>query len=126
MEGYRGLLRWHRLGLWALTAMATHSKIVHCSDIDPLAHRVHKALHKVPVSHADICKRDHARLPDADIYIASPPCQPFSPAGKRLGFLDPRTEPFQALLDTISTRLPRVFILENVPGLRSTRKGKDF
>lgn len=51
-----------------------------------------------------------------DIITASPPCQPFSIRGKRLGAADER-DCFPALSRAIAFLQPRYFCIENVPGL---------
>ena len=53
---------------------------------------------------------------NADVVTASPPCQPFSIAGKRLGAADERDcLPF--VFRAIATIRPRFVAIENVPGL---------
>jgi DNA (cytosine-5)-methyltransferase 1 len=53
-----------------------------------------------------------------EVITASPPCQPFSVQGKRLGADDDR-DCFPALLAKIATVKPRFFCIENVRGLLS-------
>lgn len=55
-----------------------------------------------------------------DLYLAGPPCQSFSLAGKRLGAADPRGQLFEAALSFIRSFQPKVFVLENVRGLLSS------
>jgi DNA (cytosine-5)-methyltransferase 1 len=59
---------------------------------------------------------------DADVLIGGPPCQPFSKSGywatgdsKRLN--DPRAQTLDAYFTVLQEALPKVFLLENVPGL---------
>lgn len=52
---------------------------------------------------------------DGDILWGSPPCQPYSAAGKRLGADDPR-DGWPATLEAIRTIRPRWVIIENVGG----------
>ena len=52
----------------------------------------------------------------ADIFVAGPPCQPWSPEGSRLGSEDSRSTVMVPILNYIDTRRPLVFILEQVPG----------
>ncbi|MGE5658470.1 MAG: DNA cytosine methyltransferase [Actinomycetota bacterium] len=54
----------------------------------------------------------------ADIITASPPCQPFSVDGKRLGADDER-DCIPAVLGAIESIKPRFAIIENVTGLRT-------
>jgi DNA (cytosine-5)-methyltransferase 1 len=56
-----------------------------------------------------------------DVLIGGPPCQPFSTAGKRKGFNDLRSSPIIAFLAAIKEMQPRVFVMEEVTGLLSSR-----
>lgn len=65
----------------------------------------------------DITDIQGCELPDMDILAGGFPCQPFSNAGKRLGFADPRGVMFFHLARIIGQKRPRAFLLENVKGL---------
>ena len=52
----------------------------------------------------------------SDIFVAGPPCQPWSPEGSRLGSEDSRSTVMIPILNYIDTRRPLVFLLEQVPG----------
>ncbi len=63
-------------------------------------------------------------LPRADVLIASPPCQPWSRAGKQLGELDPR-DGFSAIAGALQVVNPRVVVVENVPDIsRDDRRAR--
>ncbi len=55
---------------------------------------------------------------DAEIITSSPPCQPFTVEGKRLGSTDSR-DCIPAVLRQVRRSQPKFFCLENVPGLLS-------
>lgn len=57
-------------------------------------------------------------LPDADVLLGGPPCQPFSVSGKGVGSNDARDciPEFCAAVEKVR---PRMFLMENVPGLLS-------
>ncbi|WP_026736032.1 DNA cytosine methyltransferase [Fischerella sp. PCC 9605] len=55
---------------------------------------------------------------DADIITSSPPCQPFTVEGKRLGSADPR-DCIPAVLQQVRRVQPKFAVIENVPGLLS-------
>ncbi len=55
---------------------------------------------------------------EIDTITASPPCQPFSLEGKRLGKADER-DCIPAVLRLVARIQPKFFCLENVPGLLS-------
>lgn len=59
---------------------------------------------------------------DLDIIIGGPPCQGFSLAGKRI-LEDPRNALFKEYLAVLKYFRPKIFILENVPGLLSMHGG---
>ena len=61
-----------------------------------------------------------------DVVVGGTPCQSFSVAGLRKGMEDPRGNlalTFCAILDKFR---PKWFIWENVPGVLSSNKGRDF
>ena len=65
---------------------------------------------------------------EADVLIGGPPCQPFSKSsywvsGDARRLDDPRADTLTAYLRVLRDTQPRMFLLENVPGL--AYKGKD-
>jgi len=63
-------------------------------------------------------------IPDHDVLTAGFPCQPFSKAGEQLGF--EHTEQGQLFFrvrDILKAKMPRKFILENVPNILRHRGG---
>lgn len=66
---------------------------------------------------------------DADIIIGGPPCQGFSMAGARIrhGFIDdPRNYLFKHYLNVVKAVKPKVFVMENVKGMKTMQGGKIF
>eukprot|EP00959_Pyramimonas_sp_CCMP1952_P095228 1991248-Pyramimonas_sp.AAC.1 len=62
----------------------------------------------------DMLERDDSAIDSPiDVYIAGPPCQTFSRAGRHGG----DGALFNRCIDTIVSKRPRVFLLENVDGL---------
>lgn len=64
---------------------------------------------------------------DADVLVGGPPCQPFSKAGywasgEVKGLDDPRAGTIEAFLRVLRDIQPRVFLLENVPGIAFSQK----
>lgn len=65
-------------------------------------------------------------IPRHDIICGGFPCQPFSIAGKRLGFDDERSNVFFKILKIINKNKPKIVILENVKNLTTHDNGKTF
>lgn len=65
----------------------------------------------------DITKIPNAEIPDFDFLLAGFPCQPFSSAGKGLGFSDTRGTLFFEIERILRDKHPYGFLLENVEGL---------
>lgn len=74
----------------------------------------------------DITKVDAKDIPDFDILTGGFPCQPFSVAGKRLGFNETRGTLFFDVARIIKEKKPKAFFLENVRGLLNHDGGKTF
>jgi DNA (cytosine-5)-methyltransferase 1 len=61
-----------------------------------------------------------------DVLVFGSPCQSFSVAGRRLGLDDPRGNLALVALGIVARLKPRWFVFENVPGLLSSDKGRDW
>lgn len=82
---------------------------------------------EVPLKVADIAKIKSSELPDFDILLGGFPCQPFSIAGYRRGFLDTgRGDLFFEIIRILRDKKPQAVFLENVKNLKSHDKGKTF
>lgn len=96
-------------------------------EADRAATEVYKRLHPS----AEIWQEqvDPARLRglrgSVDLLAAGPPCQPFSSAGKRLGYRDPR-DGFPSLLAAIDQVKPSSVLIENVVGLTQGGRRRYF
>ena len=64
-----------------------------------------------------------SEIKDADLVLAGPPCQGFSSLGKR-DPMDPRNSVLMLTADAIRRARPKLFIIENVPGLRNLFGGQ--
>ena len=76
----------------------------------------------------DITKIPAKEIPEHDILCAGFPCQPFSQAGKRQGFLDEkdRGNLFFRICDIIDAKRPRYILLENVSNLKGHDHGNTW
>jgi len=62
----------------------------------------------------------------ADIFTGGFPCQDLSIAGSRKGFAGDRSVLAFTFLDLVERYKPKWLVLENVPGLLTSSKGRDF
>lgn len=112
-----------RLGFTeGLKEVGIDSTCVFSSEIKDYAIKVYKNYFNDAKVYGDICNIKTSDIPDFDFLLAGFPCQPFSSAGKGLGFLDTRGTLFfeieRILKDKIdSNKAPIGFLLENVEGL---------
>jgi DNA (cytosine-5)-methyltransferase 1 len=71
----------------------------------------------------DIQKKLGCNRDDIDVIIGGPPCQGFSLSGKR-DLDDPRNKLYKAFVRTVEYFKPKIFLMENVPGLIRLFDGK--
>lgn len=93
------------------------AECVFSSEIKPYAIDVYKANFSNDQVRGDITKIPSSEIPDFDVLLAGFPCQAFSSAGKRQGFLDTRGTLFFEVERILKEKKPKGFILENVEGL---------
>ena len=65
-------------------------------------------------------------IPRIDILTAGFPCQPFSIAGKKMGFNDPRGKLFFEIIDVMKLKKPKAVFLENVANIINHDDGKTY
>lgn len=65
-------------------------------------------------------------IPPHNILIAGFPCQPFSNAGKKMGFEDTRGTLFFDIARIVEYHRPDILFLENVKGFKNHNQGKTF
>ena len=73
---------------------------------------------------SDITKTSEKKIPKFDVLCAGFPCQPFSIAGKRMGFNDSRGTLFFEVARIIKYSKPKIAFLENVSGIVSHDSGR--
>lgn len=74
----------------------------------------------------DITQIPSSKIPRHDVLIAGFPCQPFSHAGLKKGFMDTRGTLFFDVARIIKDKKPSLVLLENVKGFKSHDKGRTF
>lgn len=107
-----------RLGFeQACKKMGIKSQCVFTSEIKDHAVNAYKHNFKEEDISGDITKIQASEIPDFDFLLAGFPCQPFSSAGSRHGFMDTRGTLFFDIEKILQEKKPSGFLLENVEGL---------
>jgi len=96
------------------------------SEIDKYATKVYQHHFPTHYAYGDITKINEKELPDFELLVGGFPCQSFSIAGKRGGFLDTRGTLFFEVARIVREKQPRLLLLENVKGLLSHDQGRTF
>ena len=97
--------------------------IGHC-EIDKYADMSYRAMHNVKESevfYPDAREIDTDAMPGFDLLCAGFPCQSHSVAGLRKSLDDPRGALFYEIARILQAKQPAYFLLENVPGLLSSK-----
>lgn len=89
------------------------------SDISRNACRSYSLNNDIEPLCCDILKIPMDAIPETDVLIGGPPCQSFSLAGNRRPD-DPRGQLVFRLLEIVQAKRPRIFVMENVPGMGSS------
>lgn len=111
------------IGGFRLALESQGGECVFSSEIDKYARETYKNnFGENP--EGDITLIDSKNIPNHDILCAGFPCQPFSIAGKRLGFEDTRGTLFFDVVRILKDKKPKAFILENVAGLTNHDNGR--
>lgn len=98
------------------------TKCVFSSEIKKYAIKAYQGYFGNETVHGDITQIETDDIPDFDFLLAGFPCQPFSSAGKGLGFDDTRGTMFFEIERILKEKMDkgkavRGFLLENVEGL---------
>src|SRR5690606_29615304 len=107
---------WHPLG-WQPVAFA---------EIDPFASALLAHYYPDVPNLGDMERHDDWRIADVDLLVGGTPCQSFSVAGLRGGMADPRGNLALVYLAIANQFRPRWLVWENVPGVLSSNRGRDF
>jgi len=74
----------------------------------------------------DMTRHESWNLGAIDLLVGGTPCQSFSVAGLRKGLHDPRGGLMLTFLEIAQRQRPRWIVWENVPGVLSSDRGRDF
>ncbi|MGL5874426.1 MAG: DNA (cytosine-5-)-methyltransferase [Xenococcaceae cyanobacterium] len=114
-----------RLGLEeAARSIGIETECVLTSEIKPFAIKTYQENFSESHIKGDITQISSQSIPDFDVLLAGFPCQPFSNAGTRQGFLDTRGTLFFEIERILKDKQPFGFLLENVEGLVEHDRGK--
>ena len=108
----------------ACQKMRISAKCVFTSEIKEYAIATYQENFLENKIHGDISQVATSEIPEFDILLAGFPCQPFSTAGTRQGFLDTRGTLFFEIERILEAKQPFGFLLENVEGLVQHDRGK--
>jgi DNA (cytosine-5)-methyltransferase 1 len=102
-------------------------RTVSLCEIEPYASAVLAERFPGVPNFGDITKINDEEVPNAEVYSGGFPCQDLSASGARRGFADgTRSRLAFTFLDLVERRQPRWVVLENVPGLLTSNRGRDF
>ena len=103
-----------------------NTKCVFSSEWDKFSAKTYEANYG-EAPYGDITKINEKDIPKHDVLLAGFPCQPFSNIGKRQGFgHETQGTLFFDVLRILKYHMPKMFLLENVPGLLTIQKGETF
>lgn len=108
----------------ACETMGIYTKCVFTSEIKNFAIATYQENFQDNNIYGDISQVTIKEIPDFDILLAGFPCQPFSTAGTRQGFLDTRGTLFFEIERILEAKQPFGFLLENVEGLVKHDNGR--
>lgn len=110
IELFSGIGGWH-----AASSESSCYRIARAYDQNQPANAVYEAWHGLKPSTKDVTRLTEKDLA-ADVWLASPPCQPFTASGLRKDDQDVRSAALLHLIDVISRGGgPRFLAMENVP-----------
>lgn len=112
------------IGGFRIAGQKNGGKCVFSSEWDKFAQKTYEYnFGEVPFG--DITQITPSFIPKHDLLFAGFPCQPFSYSGRNEGFKDKtRGTLFFDILRILEHHKPKMFLLENVKGLKSHDKGK--
>ena len=100
--------------------------VIYSNDIDRYCKQTFETNFGEEMDCRDISDVKSDEIPEHDLLAAGFPCQPFSIAGHKMGFQDPRGSMFFELVRVIRDKKPKAFLLENVRNLEKHDNGKTF
>ena len=99
-------------------------EVVWANDNDHWSCQTYKRNFGNHIVEGDIVDIDFSKTPYCDIILGGFPCQDFSVIWKRNGIDTERGNLYRHFIRAVSTKVPKVFVAENVKGLLSANNGK--
>ena len=124
LSGLRFIDLFAGIGGFRLAGEENGMRCVFSSEIDKYACEVYK-MNFGDMPSGDITEIEADDIPDFDVLFAGFPCQPFSYSGQLQGFEDEtRGTLFFDIVRILKAKQPKMFLLENIKGLKSHNKGE--
>jgi len=101
-------------------------KCVFANDMNKESKQIYDLNFEHKLTLGDLNDIDVNDIPAHDILTGGFPCQPFSIAGRREGFNDPRSNVFWKILEIVDKHSPKCIVLENVKNIISHDDGNTF
>jgi DNA (cytosine-5)-methyltransferase 1 len=114
------------LGGFHLALEELGHECVFASELSPELQRLYSENFPDTPINGDITKIPVETIPPHDVLCGGFPCQPFSQAGKRLGFTEVRGNLFGNIMEILEYHKPEYVILENVQNLKNHDNGKTW
>jgi DNA (cytosine-5)-methyltransferase 1 len=116
------------IGGFRLGLASADIETIWANDINELCCQVYESnFGKNSIILGDINQIPISEIPNHHILTAGFPCQPFSPAGKKLGVRDiVRGTLFERIVEILDQKQPQYFLLENVKRLLTMENGYHF
>ncbi|MBE9235768.1 DNA (cytosine-5-)-methyltransferase [Anabaena aphanizomenioides LEGE 00250] len=116
------------IGGFRLGLESANIQTIWANDINELSCQVYQSnFGDDSIVLGDINNISISDIPNHNLLTAGFPCQPFSPAGKKLGVRDQvRGTLFERIVEIIAVKQPQYFLLENVKRLLTMENGYHF
>jgi DNA (cytosine-5)-methyltransferase 1 len=114
------------LGGFHLALEELGHECVFASEIRPDLQKLYSENFPLTPIYGDITQIPVDKIPSHDVLCGGFPCQPFSQAGKRLGFSEERGNLFSNIMEILEYHKPKFVILENVQNLKNHDEGNTW
>jgi len=102
-------------------------EVVWANEYDKTIHPTYRLNHpRTKLNTSDIRELSASDIPECDGIIGGPPCQSWSLGGSSRGIEDERGKLVNDYIRIVSERQPKFFIMENVPGMVTSRHINEF